>query len=61
MCVKCSGELFRSDFRHFGEILIAPIFLPFRCRKCGWRQFRLSLSRVLDKNDFQRGAHDRVD
>ena len=61
MCNKCSGELFRSDFRHIGEILIAPIVLPFRCTKCGWRQFRFSMSRVRDKNEFRRAANDRTE
>lgn len=25
LCIKCSGELFRSEMRSFGELLIAPL------------------------------------
>jgi len=59
LCEKCSGEIFRSDIRNFGEILIAPIMLPFRCARCGWRQFRSSFSRVRDRNNYTRLASDR--
>jgi hypothetical protein len=59
LCEKCNGELFRSDIRNFGEILIAPILLPFRCARCGWRQFRSSFSRVRDRNNYARLASDR--
>jgi predicted nucleic acid-binding Zn-ribbon protein len=59
LCNKCGGEIFRSAFRGFGEVIIAPVVLPFRCSRCGWRQFRSSFSRVRDKNDFRRAANDR--
>jgi hypothetical protein len=59
LCIKCSGEIFRSAFRGFGEVVIAPFMLPFRCSRCGWRQFRSSFSRVRDKNDYRRAASDR--
>jgi len=58
MCVKCSGEIFRSEMRGFGELLMAPFVLPFRCSRCGWRQFRSSFSRVRDKNNYRRQAGD---
>jgi hypothetical protein len=59
LCNKCGGEIFRSSFRHFGEVIISPLVRPFRCSRCGWRQFRLSLSRAKDKNDYRREATDR--
>jgi hypothetical protein len=59
LCNKCGGEIFRSSFRHFGEVIIAPLVQPFRCSRCGWRQFRLSFSRAKDKNDYRREATDR--
>lgn len=59
LCNKCSGEIFRSSFRSFGELLISPLVLPFRCSRCGWRQFRSSFSRVRDKNNYRREATDR--
>lgn len=59
LCKRCSGELFRSGFRSMGEMLIAPFVLPFRCSRCGWRQFRFSLSRVRDKSQYRRAANDR--
>ena len=59
LCIKCSGEIFRSEMRGFGELLMAPIVLPFRCSRCGWRQFRSSFSRVRDKNKYRRQANDR--
>ena len=58
-CNKCGGEIFRSEMRNFGELLIAPFLLPFRCSRCGWRQFRSSFSRVRDKSDYRREATDR--
>lgn len=51
-CNKCEGELFRSKFRHLGEMLISPLLLPFRCSRCGWRQFRSVFSRVRDRSNF---------
>jgi ribosomal protein L37E len=59
LCIKCGGEIFRSAFRNFGEVLISPIQLPFRCSRCGWRQFRSSFSRVRDKDNYRRAATDR--
>jgi len=59
LCIKCNGEIFRSDMRSFGELLIAPFLLPFRCSRCGWRQFRSSFSRVRDKNNYRREVNDR--
>jgi hypothetical protein len=59
LCNKCGGEIFRSSFRHFGEVLISPLVQPFRCSRCGWRQFRSSFSRAKDKNDYRREATDR--
>jgi len=59
LCNKCGGEIFRSTFRHFGEVMISPLVQPFRCTRCGWRQFRLSFSRAKDKNDYRREATDR--
>ena len=59
LCIKCSGEIFRSEMRGFGELLMAPFVLPFRCSRCGWRQFRSSFSRVRDKNNYRRQANDR--
>ena len=59
LCIKCGGEIFRSEMRGFGELLMAPIVLPFRCSRCGWRQFRSSFSRVRDKNKYRRQANDR--
>ena len=59
LCIKCGGEIFRSEMRGFGELLMAPIVLPFRCSRCGWRQFRSSFSRVRNRNDYRRQASDR--
>jgi predicted nucleic acid-binding Zn-ribbon protein len=59
LCNKCGGEIFRSGIRNFGEVLIAPFVLPFRCSRCGWRQFRSSFSRVRDKSNYRRQANDR--
>ena len=59
LCIKCGGEIFRSEMRGFGELLMAPIVLPFRCSRCGWRQFRSSFSRVRDKNNYRRQVNDR--
>jgi hypothetical protein len=59
LCIKCGGEIFRSEMRGFGELLMAPFVLPFRCSRCGWRQFRSSFSRVRDKNNYRRQANDR--
>ncbi len=28
LCIKCGGEIFRSTFRNFGEVLMGPILLP---------------------------------
>jgi hypothetical protein len=58
-CNKCGGEIFRSSFRHFGEVIIGPILLPFRCSRCGWRQFRSSFSRVRDKSNYRRATTDQ--
>jgi hypothetical protein len=54
MCNKCGGDIFRSEFRHLGEVIIGPFLLPVRCSRCGWRQFRFSLSRVRDKSNYRR-------
>jgi hypothetical protein len=59
LCNKCSGEIFRSTFRNFGEVIVAPFMLPFRCSRCGWRQFRSSFSRVQDKSNYRRQTTDR--
>jgi predicted nucleic acid-binding Zn-ribbon protein len=59
LCNKCGGELFRSGIRNFGEILMAPVLLPFRCSRCGWRQFRSSFSKVRDKSNYKRQVTDR--
>jgi len=59
LCNKCSGEIFRSTFRHVGEVIVAPFVLPFRCSRCGWRQFRSSFSRVRDKGNYRRETTDR--
>ena len=59
LCIKCGGEIFRSEMRGFLELLAAPVVLPFRCSRCGWRQFRSSFSRVRDRNDYRRQASDR--
>jgi hypothetical protein len=58
-CNKCGGEIFRSSFRHFGEVLLGPILLPFRCSRCGWRQFRSTFSRVRDKSNYRRATTDQ--
>ncbi|HVW10655.1 MAG TPA: hypothetical protein VHC90_18835 [Bryobacteraceae bacterium] len=58
-CNKCGGEIFRSSFRNFGEVIISPLFLPFRCSRCGWRQFRSSFSRVRSKSNYRRSTTDQ--
>ncbi len=58
LCKKCGGEIFRSTFRNFGEVLMGPILLPYRCSRCGWRQFRSSFSKVRNKDDYRRAAGD---
>ncbi len=58
-CNKCGGEIFRSSFRNFGEVIVSPLFLPFRCSRCGWRQFRSSFSRVRDKSNYRRATTDQ--
>jgi hypothetical protein len=58
-CNKCGGEIFRSSFRNLGEVIISPLFLPFRCSRCGWRQFRSSFSRVRDKSNYRRATTDQ--